>query len=159
MENLSANLAKSVLESLKPKLVAFSNEVVKACDGKVTQQQVLDLWNSVSDCKVTPADVAVPAAPKSVEAKKKSSSKKKSDTGSGCSFLLTRGDNRGKPCDDKTVSGSVYCSRHKKMVEGDKGAKAAPAPKKGGKAAKKAAVEETEVSEEEEEEETEELDD
>lgn len=126
MEAVSQALAGSFLNSFHVKLNVFANEVSRQSEGKVTSQQVIDLWNEYQPSAkftgnvVVPAAVAVPTATSATAAPSatKKSSKKVSD-GTGCCFILTRGDNKGNPCSDKCIQGSTFCSRHNKMAGGE----------------------------------------
>jgi hypothetical protein len=125
MEAVSQALAGSFLNTFHAKLSVFANEVSRQSEGKVTAQQVIDLWNEYQpSAKFSGSVAAVPhvAAPSTAgvaaPTTTKKSSKKVSD-GTGCCFILTRGDNRGNPCSDKCIQGSTFCSRHNKMAGGE----------------------------------------
>ena len=129
MEVVSQSLAGSFLNNFHVKLGIFANEVSRQSEGKVTAQQVVDLWNEYQPSAKFVGNVAAPLAAPSVAATgsasvpaapagAKKSSKKVTD-GTGCCFVLTRGDNKGNACSDKCVQGSTFCSRHNKMMGGE----------------------------------------
>lgn len=129
MENVSQSLTRSVTDNLKGKLSLFANEVSRITEGKVKPQQVIDLWNETTDVKIVDVPLPKPVAAQPQESKK---SKKKVEDGTGCVFILTRGNNKGNPCNDKCVQGSTFCSRHNKMLNGEPTRKTTSSKKKKG---------------------------
>ena len=111
LTNLSKTVETSILSALTGKLNEFASYVVDLPEIKekgVTKEQVIECWNSVSDLKINPSNMAVSGVVSTGPAKPRT----KTDKNRKCQVPKQRGDNVGQPCGRNCAVGEDVCPTH-----------------------------------------------